>query len=468
MRKYSVAVLLVALAAGVSLALRPMLTNFPALAPLLFLGAIAFVARYVDFAASIVSLFMSATLLDVFFFPSPQRHSMLGLALVKTVAFVAVGAAICTLIRKLRNARASRARLAAIVDSSNDAIISTDLDGIVTSWNAAAVKMFGFAPDEMIGQPILWIVPDELHEQEEATLRNLREGKRFDHFETERMRRDGSRIKVSLTISPLIDAERRVEGASMIFRDITERVKMQHAFIESEKLAATGRMAAAIAHEINNPLEAVTNLAFLINTNENLDPSAKECSEMLMDEIHRISNLAKRSLTFFRDTGKPAEFDLAATLDGVLDLNKPLFAQKNISVRRDYAGPFMVFGSSAEMRQVFSNLIRNAIDAVAMDGLIEVRIRAARGGNWKITVADNGHGIQPGARERLFQPFVTTKGNTGNGLGLWISRGIVENHGGQIRARSALIAGRSWTVFLVVLPASTATAKEIATAATAN
>ncbi len=468
MKRYSVAALLVALAAGVSLALRPMLTNFPALTPLLFLGAIAFVARYVDFAASIFSLLISAALLDVFFFPSPQRQSMLGLALVKTIAFIAVSAAICTLIRKLRNARASRARLAAIVDSSNDAIISADLDGIVTSWNAAAVKMFGFASDEMIGQPILWIVPDELHEQEEATLHNLREGKRFDHFETERMRRDGSRIKVSLTISPLMDAETRVKGASMIFRDITERVKMQHAFIESEKLAATGRMAAAIAHEINNPLEAVTNLAFLINTNENLDSSAKECSEMLMDEIHRISNLAKRSLTFFRDTRKPAEFDLAATLDGVLDLNKPLFAQKNTSVRRDYAGPYMVFGSSAEMRQVFSNLIRNAIDAVAMEGLIERRIRAARGGNWKITVADNGHGIQPGARERLFQPFVTTKGNTGNGLGLWISRGIVENHGGKIRARSALIAGRSWTVFSVELPASAAAAKENATAATAN
>ncbi len=468
MKRYGVAALLVALAAGVSLALRPMLTNFPALTPLLFLGAIAFVARYVDFAASIFSLLISAALLDVFFFPSLQRQSMLGLALVKTVAFIAVSAAICTLIRKLRNARASRARLAAIVDFSNDAIISADLDGIVTSWNAAAVKMFGFAPDEMIGQPILWIVPEELHEQEEASLRNLRDGKGFDHFETERIRKDGSRIKVSLTISPLMDAEGRVEGASRIARDITERVKMQNAFIESEKLAATGRMAAAIAHEINNPLEAVTNLAFLINTNENLDPSAKECSEMLMNEIHRISNIAKRSLTFFRDTGKPAEFDLAATLDGVLDLNKPLFAQKNISVRRHYAEPCMVFGSSAEMRQVFSNLIRNAIDAVALEGLIEVRIRASRGRNWKVTVADNGHGIQPGARERLFQPFVTTKGNTGNGLGLWISRGIVENHGGQIRARSALIAGRSWTVFSVELPASAAAAKENATAATAN
>lgn len=460
MKKYGVAALLVVLAVGAAFALRPLLADFPALAPLVFLWAIAVIARYVDFASSIFALAVSAVLLDILFFPAPPRYSMLGFALVKSICFAAVGASLCALMHSLREARASRARLAAIVDSSNDAIISADLNGIVTSWNAAAVKMFGFAPDKMIGQPILWIVPEELHEQEAATLRNLQEGKGFDHFETERMRRDGSRIKVSLTISSLMNAERRVEGASMIFRDITERVKMQNAFIESEKLAATGRMAAAIAHEINNPLEAVTNLAFLINTNENLDPSAREYSEMLMHEIHRISNLAKRSLTFFRDTGKPAEFDLAATLDGVLDLNKPLFAQKNLSVRRDYAGASMMFGSSAEMRQVFSNLIRNAIDAVAIDGEIEVRIRAARGDNWRITVADNGHGIQPDARERLFQPFVSTKGNTGNGLGLWISRGIVENHGGQIRARSALIAGRSWTVFSVVLPASKTTAEE--------
>jgi signal transduction histidine kinase len=162
--------------------------------------------------------------------------------------------------------------------------------------------------------------------------------------------------------------------------------------------------------------------------------------------------VAKRSLTFFRDTGKPAEFDVAATVDGVLDLNQPLFDQKEIEVRREYAGSCSVFGSSAEMRQVFSNLVRNAIDAVSTDAQIEVRIRTERGGNCRISVADNGHGISPEARQRLFQPFVTTKGNTGNGLGLWISRGIVEKHGGQIRARSGAIGGRSWTVFSVVLP----------------
>jgi PAS domain S-box-containing protein len=467
MKKYSLAALLLACSAGVSFALRPLTADFPAVVPLIFLWAIAIVARYVGFAPSIFALCASSALLDIFFFPAPPRFSMLGVALAKTIFFAVVGASLCILMRNLREARSSRERLAAIVESSNDAIVSLDMKGNVTSWNAAAVQMFGYSVEEMMGRSILPIVPPEILEQEETILRNLEEGKRFAHFETEVLRRDGSHMKVSLTISPLTDGYGNIVGCSRIARDITERVKMQNAFIESEKLAATGRMAAAIAHEINNPLEAVTNLAFLINTNENLDHSAKQCSEMLMEEIHRVSNVAKRSLTFFRDSGKPGEFDVAPAMDGVLDLNSRLIARKNISLRRNYTSSYMAFGSSAEMRQVFSNLIRNAIDAIATDGQIEVRIRAAQGGNWRISIADNGHGIPADARERLFQPFVTTKGNTGNGLGLWISRGIVENHGGHIRARSGVIGGKSWTVFSVVLPASKHAAKERASASAA-
>jgi PAS domain S-box-containing protein len=451
MKKIGLAAILVALAAGASVALRPVANEFPSAAPLMFLLAIALVARYIGMREGIFAVCASAIPVGIFFRLMP-RESSLGLAVGKTIGFLLLCISLCFLMRGLREAQANRARLAAIVDYSNDAIVSLDLDGNVTSWNAAAAQMYGFGPKEMMGRSIFAIIPPDFHEQEKAILRNLREGRRFDHFEAERLRKDGSRLKVSLTISPLMDSRGRVTGASKIARDITERAKMQDAFIESEKLAATGRMAAAIAHEINNPLEAVTNLAYLIHTNQSLDRSARECAAMLMDEIHRISNVAKQSLTFFRDTGKPAEFDLAATLDAVLDLNNPIFQRKEIIVYRNYSGPCRIFGSSAEMRQVFSNLIRNAIDAVDRGGKIEAHIRPTGEGQCRISIADNGHGILPEAKHRLFRPFVTTKENMGNGLGLWISRGIVEKHGGQIHARSAAISGKSWTVFSVVLP----------------
>lgn len=466
MKRYGAAALLVVLAASSSIALKPLLPDFPTFGPLLILVTIAFIARYVDFAAAIVAAVLSAAFVAEFFFSTGTWHSILALAIIKAFLYLALALGLCFAMRSLREAQANRARLASIVDSSNDAIISLDLNGIVTSWNAAAVQMFEYAPEEMLGQSIRRIIPAELHDQETTILDNLRNGKRLDHFETDRVRKSGSRIKISLTISPIRDGRELVIGASMIARDITERVKMQEVFIESEKLAATGRMAAAIAHEINNPLEAVTNLAFLINESKNLDSITKECSEMLMEEIHRVSNVAKRSLTFFRDTDKPAEFDVAATVDGVLDLNQPLLKQRSIVVRRNYAGAYPVFGSSAEMRQVFSNLVRNAIDAATGDGQIELRIRPADGGNWRISVADNGHGIAPETRLRLFQPFVTTKGNTGNGLGLWISRGIVEKHGGRIRGRSGTIGGRSWTVFSVILPSAGLTAMKNCSAVT--
>jgi PAS domain S-box-containing protein len=421
--------------------------------------AIALVARYIGTREGIFALCASAIPVGIFFRLMP-RESSLGMAVGKTIGFSLLCVALCLLMRSLREAQTNRARLVAIVDNSNDAIVSLDLDGKVTSWNAAATQMYGYGPKEMIGRSILATIPAEFHEREKGVLRGLREGRRFDHFETEGLRKDGSRLKVSLTLSPLIDSRGQVKGASKIARDITERAKLQEAFIESEKLAATGRMAAAIAHEINNPLEAVTNLAYLIHTNESLNRSARDCSAMLMDEIQRISNVAKRSLTFFRDTGKPGEFDVAATLDAVLDLNNPMLAQKKIAVCRNCAGPYNIFGSSAEMRQVFSNLIHNAIDAAGSGGQIKANIRWTGRGLCRISIADNGHGILPDAKHRLFRPFVTTKQSTGNGLGLWISRGIVEKHGGYIRARSVGISGKSWTVFSVVLPCASVVAEE--------
>ena len=157
----------------------------------------------------------------------------------------------------------ARFHLAAIVDSADDAIISKNLNSIIQSWNEAARKMFGYTADEMIGQSILQLIPDDLKYEEDEILEKLRAGQRIDHYETVRRRKDGSLIHVSVTISPIRDETGRVIGASKIARDISDRKRVEKLLLQSEKLAATGRMAAAIAHEINNPLESVMNLIFL-------------------------------------------------------------------------------------------------------------------------------------------------------------------------------------------------------------
>lgn len=347
-----------------------------------------------------------------------------------------------------------QSRLAAIVDSSDDAIISKDLDGIITSWNRGATRIFGYSSEEMVGHSILRLIPVDLHKEEDLILSRLRNGQMLEHYETERVRKDGTLIQVSLTISPLRNADGRVIGASKIARDITDRNRMQDAMIASEKLAATGRMAAAIAHEINNPLEAVTNLAYLLSTDATLSGSGKQMAEMLLEEIDRVSHVAKQSLGFFRDSGKPIEFDICTVLDAVVELNRPLLEKKRIELVREYSGACLVFGSASEMRQVFSNLVRNAIEALEPGGRIRLRARAGQNGMQRVLIADNGHGIPRETLLRLFEPFVTTKGTAGNGLGLWVSRGIVKKHRGKMLVRTCVQPPHQGTVFVLDLPAA--------------
>src|SRR5579864_3497716 len=154
-------------------------------------------------------------------------------------------------------------RLAAIVESSDDAIASKDLNGIVTTWNRSAEKLFGYKAEEIIGKSITLIIPQELHQDENMILDKIRRGEKIEHFETVRVRKNGERIDVSLTISPMKNNFGKVIGAAKIVRDITEKKKIDRALRVTEKLAAAGRLAATVAHEINNPLEAVTNLIYL-------------------------------------------------------------------------------------------------------------------------------------------------------------------------------------------------------------
>jgi PAS domain S-box-containing protein len=350
----------------------------------------------------------------------------------------------------------ARRLLAAIVESSDDAIISKDLNGVIKSWNTAAMRIFGFTPEEAIGRRILILIPPELHAEEDAILAQLRAGKRIDHYETERLTKDGRRLRVSVTISPVRDSTGRIIGASKIARDITERKRVEQVLLTSEKLASVGRLAATVAHEINNPLESVINLVYLAKAASNHDVVQRYLGAA-EDELSRIAHLTKQTLGFYRESSERTRAhagDLLRQLAGVLSARAH---NKGVRIKIEIINDPEIAIDRNEFRQLFSNLINNSIDACGRGGAIRVRVSVGgRSPEWahalQITVADNGSGIKPADRTHIFEPFFTTKKDIGTGLGLWVCKQIAEKYGGTVLVRSAAKPGRSWTAVSVSLP----------------
>lgn len=361
---------------------------------------------------------------------------------------------------KIRVAAGAQHRLAAIVESSDDAIISKDLNGIITSWNPAAEKMFGYTAREMIGKPILTIIPPELHSDEDMILGKIRSGEKIDHFETVRVTKTGLRLDVSLSISPVKDEQGNIIGAAKIARNITEKKKIENALRTTEKLAAAGRLAATVAHEVNNPLEAVTNLIYLAKRDLGNTGKVTEYLKLAQQELERVAHITRQTLGFYRDTSSPARFNISQMLDDLLFLYQTRLKNRNIRVVTQFERTAELTGLIGEVRQALSNLLSNAIDAMPGGGVLLIRVSQSR--QWadsrlrgvRITFADTGSGIALEHRENLFQPFFTTKTDVGTGLGLWITQGIVEKHGGVIRFKSSIKPQNHGTVFSIFLPAT--------------
>jgi len=348
-------------------------------------------------------------------------------------------------------------RLAAIVESSNDAIVSKDLKGIVTSWNPAAERIFGYRPDEMIGHSILKVIPAELQGDEERILASIARGERIEHFQTVRLTKSGKRIDVSLTISPVKDDTGRIVGAAKIARDITEQKKAEHALRTSEKLASVGKLAATVAHEINNPLEAVTNLVYLAKDRAVRD----DVREFLADaerELDRVSHMTKQTLGFYRDTTTPSSVKIGELLNPLIAVFGSRSRNKGVEICLEILEDSQIYAVPGEIRQLIANLLSNSIDAVPAGGKIRIRVSGHSDhpvealAGVRITIADSGPGIPAEDRQRLFEPFFTTKKDVGTGLGLWVCKNIVDKHHGSIRVKSSAEPGRSWTVFSVFLP----------------
>jgi signal transduction histidine kinase len=225
--------------------------------------------------------------------------------------------------------------------------------------------------------------------------------------------------------------------------------------IQSEKLAATGRMAAAIAHEINNPLESVVNLIYLARQNSSIESKAHRFLLTAEQELERISHIARQTLGYYRDTGAPSEIYLHDLLQNVLTVYQAKLLSSGITVDSRFNDLQKIVVSKGEILQVFSNIIANAIDAMPQGGVLNIAIRKlmnSGGDGIQTVIRDNGVGIETKHLERVFEPFFTTKIDIGTGIGLWVSKQLIEKRGGQISIASSTEPGNSGTSITIFIP----------------
>jgi signal transduction histidine kinase len=261
------------------------------------------------------------------------------------------------------------------------------------------------------------------------------------------------------TLVSTVQAALRSRRRQYQIRDhLAERCKSEEALRKSEKLAVAGRLAATMAHEINNPLESVVNLLYLISTSSLLEDSI-QYTKLAMSELARVSEIVTQTLTFHRQQTRPNMVQITELVESALALYQGRLISARIVIERDFQECHPILGMGGELRQVIVNLVGNALDAMVIcGGTLKVRVTNRReysNGNRpgiRLTISDTGSGIRPDIKKKLFEPFISTKGDTGTGLGLWVSYGIVQKHGGTIQVKSRAISPATGTVFSVFLP----------------
>lgn len=358
--------------------------------------------------------------------------------------------------------------LAQIVESSTDAIVSKTMDGIITSWNAAAERIFGYNAWEAIGQHISLIFPPDRLGEEEEIIRTVSSGESINHFETIRRRKDGTDIHVSLSMAPVHDAGGNIIGVSKTARDITERKQaearthsLQDELAHVARLSAMGQMSAAIAHELNQPLTAAANYSKAAQrllggqvVGEQQIASARDAMDKAASQIVRAGTILRylREFVERRETVRSLEDINAVIREAVaLCFVGSLNSDVKVETRLDPRLPEVPV-NKVQIQQVLTNLIRNSAEAMADSPVRELTVISAMedSDHIRIAVRDTGPGFSDEMRARLFQPFMTTK-DTGMGMGLKICQSLVEAHDGTIRL--ALQEGPG-TTFEIVLPVS--------------
>jgi PAS domain S-box-containing protein len=349
---------------------------------------------------------------------------------------------------------------AELLELATEAIMVRDLGGALQFWNTGAETLYGFKREEALGREVHHMLQTVFPVSREEIEAELREHKTWQGNLIQRTK-DGAEVVVACRKTVNHEGNAVLE----VSRDITAQLQAEEALRETEKLAAMGRVAGIIAHEINNPLAAITNTLYLVRNHPSLDDTARHFADVAEQELQRVSHITRQTLSFYRESKQPIAVNITDLLNDVLELQERVLNSSHIAVQRKYSLSPVVQGFPVELRQVFLNLVGNAIQAMPGGGSLRVYVREAT--DWIgqrrgvfISIVDTGIGIRPEDSKRLFQPFFSTKSTKGTGLGLWISKGIVQKYDGMLTCRSYRTQRGCATCFRVFLPVSTAAAGE--------
>ena len=371
----------------------------------------------------------------------------------------------------------TKAQLAAIVESSDDAIMSTDLNGIILSWNAGAERLFGYTAEEAVGQSVTMVIPLDRLDEEPSILERIRRGE-YTQYETVRHRKDGTLVDISLSISPIIDAPGKIVGASKIARDIAERKRAEEALRLSRvslehlveqrtgsllatqaelarvaRVAIIGELTASIAHEINQPLAGIVAnadacLAWLSTPQPNLDEAKKAAGSMILAATRASEVIARIRSLITKAAPERLKLNINEVIEEAVALARTETMNNNVSVVTELASDLpIVLGDRIQLQQVILNLAMNGIAAMSSMNdrprRLLIRSQTQDADRVLVAVQDSGTGMSPDVMARLFEPFFTTK-SQGIGMGLPISRSIIEGHGGRLWAESTVSQGSTF------------------------